>query len=140
VTPSPQVLPPVPCLDHGRPTSACELDLPALAARRIELTKKRNGLRALMPTLEADARRSIDAHGVRLDAARRELAKATRELRVLYAVRAHHRGRVHETKRDRSSCTAELTHTGTITLEHQSYEVVAAWLRFKRKAVRSAAE
>jgi hypothetical protein len=139
--PSPQLLPPIPCLDHGKPESRCKLDLRALAARREDLTKRAKQLRMLLPSAEADCRAPatnvesyVNTTG-RLHAIRGELHRVTRELRIIYAVRAHHRGRVHESKRHRSSCTAELTHTGAITLEHQAYEIAPAWVnRYERRA------
>lgn len=136
-------LPPVPCLDHGKPGSACKLDLKALGRRREELQRKSKLLRALLPSLEEEARKGWEplhknerGEPLRLLAACNELASVTFELRRLYATRAHHRGRVHEARRSNYKRGPKVVEART--LEEQAVEVAATWERLQRKAVLAA--
>lgn len=154
------------CRDHGRPGSPCTLDLVALRARTKEVEALREAMRgATFQNLEK-LRRELAEIGARnvtaaQSAAHRELrtqalerARLDAELPLLYATRAHHRGRVHDHH------AARWRHIETLTsdeltmrygpsregrwydfirrvwtlLPYQTDEIRATWAKFSRRA------
>lgn len=116
----------VPCTNHD----ACPLNLTLLRAaiKKAEATHRETEFKFK----EAEKTIGTDAYNWRtLDGLRSKLAYEADDLHNLYAARAHHRGKLHATKRYNEPGRPEKG-TYAITLDAQESIAEDVWARFKK--------